>query len=107
MSEALMREIAPGWKGTTVEGSADMKHRDSLEVVLEMDAWRLVIDESYPTPLSILHSCPKNNNIQEMRVSCLGNWVSFRQGVCCGCEHPIPDEMLTLGRFTHWKQIYG
>ena len=99
--------MAPGFHGMTTEGSADMKHRDSLEVVLEIDKWRLVIDESYPIPLSILHKCPKNPQISDMRISCLGNWVSFRQGMCCGCEQPIPDEMLTLGRFTHWKAIYG
>ncbi len=90
-------------------GNADgNRDRDSLEVVLEQDMWRLVIDDTYPTPLSILHRCPPNTlKVTDMRITCLGNWVSFKQGVCCGCEQPIPDEMLTLGRFIHWGQIYG
>jgi hypothetical protein len=92
-----------------------MKNRNELEVVMEEGRWRLVNDPSYPTPLSIYHRCPPLtetaaktiSSLARARVTCLGNWVSFRQGVCCGCEMTIPTDMLTIGRFAHWEQIYG
>jgi hypothetical protein len=86
---------------------------ETYEVVMEEGKWRLINDPSYPVALSILHRCPPLAGIQAKkigagaRVTCLGNWVSFRQGVCCGCGWKIPTDMLTIGRFAHWEQIYG
>jgi hypothetical protein len=108
----------PGWAterfmGVCVEGSITMEDRDQLEVLMEigedeLPEWRLVNDPSYPTPVSILHRCPTNTAwAGDTRVTCLGNWVTFRQGVCCGCELPIPDDMLVLGVFAHWEVIHG
>jgi hypothetical protein len=90
-----------------------MRDRDKLEVVMEIGKWRLVNDPSYPTPLSIYHKCDHFGERAAgkleygVRITCLGNWVSFKQGVCCGCELSIPTDMLTLGRFAHWEQLYG
>jgi hypothetical protein len=82
---------------------------ENFEVLMEIGKWRLINDPSYPVALSILHQCPTLGKfaLKKTRVTCLGNWVSFRQGVCCGCELTIPTDMLALGRFAHWEQLYG
>jgi hypothetical protein len=115
MKTKMHYENAKGWLrerslGISKEGGAVGKDRESLEVLMEIGKgeWRLVNDPSYPTPVSILHRCPPDTKwADDVRVTCLGNWVTFRQGVCCGCERAIPDDMLTLGVFAHWEAIHG
>jgi hypothetical protein len=87
------------------------KQRGSMPLVMEEGDWALVNDSSYPITLSVLHLCnpePNGNpSCGPSRVTCIGNQVSFREGICCGCSCEIPDSMLVLGRFTHWEKIYG
>jgi hypothetical protein len=120
MKTKMPYEKARGWLreralGVSNEGGDVARDRDQLEVLMkiggingELPEWRLVNDPSYPTPVSILHRCPPDTRwAGASRVSCLGNWVTFRQGVCCGCERAIPDDMLTVGVFAHWEAIHG